>query len=125
MSKNQWGADPEKYKRLSEPFESEEQATLVSNAFLVAVGKLREQYKIPDLIISFRATLKKDDSVYAFHSSAGWGNQLLQAKLARQSADQEFAHLVRVVDGLVAAYPESEEEFITDPMEAEQENDTK
>jgi len=117
--KNHWGADPEKYARLSEPFESEERMGAAANSFLAALGKLREQYKIPDLIVAFQGNVKTAEGIRPFYGGAGWGNQLLQAQLARRSADQEFAHLARVVSGIVAAYPDTEGDFITDPSESQ------
>jgi hypothetical protein len=116
--KNEWGADPEKYKRLSEPFESVEQCEAAMNAFLVAIGKLRESYKIPELIVSFQACARnKDGEVNAYTGGAGWGDQLLQAALARRSADEEMAHLARVISAISRAYPDAHDMLITDPDE--------
>lgn len=119
MSKNMWGADPEKYERLSIPFESPEQMEAAASSFLAALAKLREQYKIPDLIVSFQGDVQVGDDVRAFYGGAGWGNQIRQAKLAKRSADQEFNHLLRIMREILHEYPDTEELLITDPEDTE------
>ena len=113
--RNNFEADPEKYKQLSQPFESAEEAERVANAFLNAVRKLREEYRIAELVIQFQVYLKEGEEVQALIGGGGWGNQLYQANLARRAADREFEHLGLVLELLVKAMPKAQAALITDP----------
>lgn len=113
--KNRWEADPKKYEEMAKPFESEEQAEQVAIEFLNAVRKLREQYRIAELIIQYQVYVQKDNSTYILRGGGGWGHQLYQAQLAKRAADQEFDHLARVIETISAAIPKARKELITDP----------
>lgn len=116
MSKpNQWGADPAKYKRLCEPFDTKELAELAFRGFVGELAKLREKYRIPELIVQYECRVMIDDKVCGMHGGCGWGNQLYQAQLAKRALDQELDHLARVTEGLAASLPRVRRELITDP----------
>jgi hypothetical protein len=108
---NEWGADPEKYAKLAEPIPALD-AQALGNAFLKAIGHLREQYHIPELLVQFVVYV---DDGQAMKGGAGWGDQMKQAQLARRMADQEYAHLIRVLASIVNAMPDAADMLITDP----------
>lgn len=113
---NQWKADPEKYERLSQPFESADEAQKVAEAFFNAVAALREQYRIPDLVIQFYVNLKEGDKVLRLSGGGGWGNQLNQATMMREAADREMNYLVEVLEVVMHGMPKVRRELITDPV---------
>jgi hypothetical protein len=107
--------DPDKYAELSMPFESEEEANKVASAFFNAVRAIREQYRIPELIIQFQLYVQTDEGVRALRGGGGWGDQHLQAELAKRAFDQEFEHLCVMVGSLAQAMPKVRKKLITDP----------
>jgi hypothetical protein len=111
MSKYQWAGDPEKYAEIAKPFETREEAEKVCGAFFNAVRQLREQYRIPELIVSYQVYAQGEKAVEVLAGSGGWGNQLYQAKLARRSADSEFKWLIRMLEDV----PKLSSLLITDP----------
>jgi hypothetical protein len=115
---NEWQADPEKYERLAEPFESDELALVAARAFLGELATLREKYRIPELIVQYQLYVKSksdDAGPQACTGGAGWGNQLYQCQLAKQAMDQEFDHLARVLEMISYSIPKAKRQLITDP----------
>lgn len=107
-------ADPKKYAKLAEPLESVELASKASEAFLDALQKLREHYHIPELTVSFIIYAKDGDEVAALRGGAGWGDQLLQMRLAKDSFDREYAHAMALMTRVTNSYAHKDV-FITDP----------
>jgi hypothetical protein len=112
---NEWKADPKKYAEIAQPFESEEQATKVAAEFFNAVRKLREQYRIPEVIVSYQVYVKTDKGVEALMGSGGWGDQSQQAKLAKRCFDVEIESFFMMFDNLLAKRPRTSLSFLTDP----------
>lgn len=92
---NQWvagaGSDPEKYKRLSTPFESRDEAQRAVEAFTDALSKLRETYHIAELVCQIQVYVKTEDTgkgIETMISGGGWGNQTKQALLIKRMVDR-------------------------------------
>lgn len=100
---------------MAQPFDSAEEGEKVAAEFFNAVRKLREQYRIPELIIQFQLYVKTPEGIEAFAGGGGWGNQLYQARLAKRAIDQEFEHLGNVIESIAAAMPKARKELLTDP----------
>lgn len=113
MSENKWQADVDKYKEMAEPFESVDKAQQVSKAFISALRKLRENYRIAELTVSFIVYAKDGETETAISGGAGWGNQLMQVQLAKNSFDQEFKHVMKLLSDVLT--PQDVKDFITDP----------
>ena len=106
--------DPEKYARMAEPFDSVEQATQVVEAFLNALARLREQYRIPELIVSVMIYAKYENGIASMQGGSGWGDQMKQLQLAKLSFDREYNDAMRLLKGIVNDFDASER-LITDP----------
>lgn len=59
--KSKWVNNPDKYERLSKPFETQEEAEKAMKAFLNAVSKIREKHKIPDVLIGIKGSFKNPE----------------------------------------------------------------
>ncbi len=69
--------DPERYRKISEPFESVDAGNEAIQGFFKELGELRIKYKIPDLYIVLKATaLTSDDEEGSFTTSMHYGNTL-------------------------------------------------
>lgn len=119
MPENQFKADPAKYARLAKPHESQKHAEVAVKAFTAELAALREKYRIPELLIQFQVYLKMDEGEGSMRGGAGWGNQSLQAELAKRAFDQEFNALCYIVQVLAAGMPKLRTNLITDPEFAE------
>lgn len=115
MSKNEWGADPAKYKKLRKPYEDEEHAQVAVNAFLVDIAQLREKHHIAELTVQCQVYIKDGDEILTMHGGAGWGDQNKQAELAKLMFDREFDHLCIVTGLLAARMPGVRRMLLTDP----------
>ena len=118
---NQWKADPEKYERLSQPFDSKEEADKAAEAFFNAVAALREQYRIPDFVIQFTVNFKMEGAIVSLQGGGGFGNQLLQAKIIKTAADRELAHLFMMINQISEALPSFKKMLLTDPVAEQKE----
>ena len=115
MSKNTWNADPEKYRQLSQPFDSQEHAETCIKAFQAVVNKAREEFKIPDAMIQIGCTfLSAEGQINYMNAGCGWGDQRNQVKLAQQAYQREMAHLMIVATALATDH-DAWDYFITDP----------
>ena len=59
--KSKWVNDPDKYERLSQPFETQEEAEKAMKAFLKGVSKLREKHKISDVLVGIKGSFKNSE----------------------------------------------------------------
>jgi len=109
-------SDPEKYKQLAKPFESVEEAQKVAAAFCGALAKLREQYRIPELTVSYMlyAEAEAENESVALRGGAGWGDQIKQLRLAKDCFDREYAHAMLLMQAVVADFG-AKDMLITDP----------
>lgn len=113
--KSRWVGDPDKYAELAKPFASQEEAERVVGEFVNAVRRLREQYRIPELIVQLQVYITMDDGVHGMAGGAGWGDQSKQAQLAKSAADLEFDSLMLLIENLVHRIPQARQMLITDP----------
>lgn len=97
MAKNQWNADPEKYAKMSEPFESAEQAKEIAAEFLKAVGRLREQYRIAEMVIQVQVYAQAENGREIVFGGAGYGDQMEQAKMAYRAFNQELRYMFKML----------------------------
>lgn len=119
--KNRWGADPEKYRRLSTPFESEDEARKATDGFLDELARLREKYHVPELVCQFQVYVKMpEENVGSLVGGAGWGDQLRQAKLAKRMADREFDATLQMIQTLSEHSNALAEMLITDPSSVQE-----
>lgn len=106
-----WVGDPDKYAELSKPFETQEEAEKVAQAFFNAVRTLREQYRIAELTMQAQVYVgdaDKPEEQKQLSFGGGWGNQLQQARLAKRSADNEINHLLAMTRLIAQATPEND-----------------
>lgn len=105
---NRRGADPEKYARLSTPFESRDELAL-----------LREKYHIAELVCQLQVYIKTEDGVESMTGGSGWGDQMKQARLAKLRADREIDDALMMLCGLANASETIADQLITDPKGSE------
>jgi len=79
-------AGEENYKRLSAPFETIEEAAEVAKNFMIEVGKLRNDYHIPDVHVIIM--VKGGDMMAT--SKAHFGDSRLAPTMLLTSLNQEF-----------------------------------
>jgi hypothetical protein len=113
-------ADPQKYAELSKPFDSQEEAEHAAREFFNGVRALREQCRIPEVVLQFVIYVQGEGEVLSLSGGGGWGDQLKQAQIARRAADREFEHLGLLVRGIADAIPPAGDALITDPVATEE-----
>ncbi len=74
--------DPENYHNLSAPFESAELANKAISDFYDEVNVIRKKYKIPDLLITIKGSVKYESGQGEFMNIISFGNQLNQVPMA-------------------------------------------
>jgi hypothetical protein len=69
------GPNPARYRRLAEPFSSSAAAHDAMNAFFAAVGKVREEHEIPDVVMGVRVGyISEDGEFLEFAASLNLGD---------------------------------------------------
>ncbi len=66
--------DPEKYRRMSVPYKSEEEAREMLTAFLGELGEIREKYKVPNVVLVTKASVMIEGQEKVFPAIANWGD---------------------------------------------------
>lgn len=120
MPLNEWNADPDKYKRLAEPFQDRLEAQRACNAFIDELAALREKYHIPELCCQLVVYVKTETpdgegGKESIAGGAGWGNQIVQARMARAMADRETDAALDMIQNLAARTDAVARLLITDP----------
>ena len=99
--------DPEKYAQLAEPFGSVEEAIKVAEAFRTALCRLREQYRIPELAVSFLMYAKDGVGIVDLQGRLGLGDKTKQLQLAKASFDQEYKDAMKLLKNIVSDFDAS------------------
>jgi hypothetical protein len=71
--KPKWVNDPDKYEKLSKPFDNRQEAEKAIKAFMAAVSKLREKHKIADVVVAIKGSFLTQDKIveYMYHTQNG------------------------------------------------------
>ena len=86
--------NPELYERMRVPFETEDEARASVEAFMEKVGQLREQYKMPDVMLNVLVTVKDGNGeVINLRSLCTWGDDGKSLMMAKTQFDQLFENL--------------------------------
>ena len=94
-------ANPELYRKLSEPFQSNQEADVEMQAFMEGVKALREKHLLPDVVILIQANVKTEDGEEAiFQAVAGFGDPMrrvtmLAQALGREQAENDLGKLLK------------------------------
>jgi hypothetical protein len=94
--------NPERYARLSVPFDSAERATVAVGGFLLAVSRLREQYKIPDCLVQVMFRVTTPDGEQLMESGAMFGDSFNAAPMAYRAFQQYFPNQMEILGMAVA-----------------------
>lgn len=90
--------NPELYHKLSQPFESAEEANKSLAAFHAELSLLRQKHKLPDMLVVVMADTKYEDgNIGQFFQQFGFGSQQNQAILAAYAhgkAQADFRQLI-------------------------------
>jgi len=93
--------NPERYKRLSEPFESPEAVNEAYAGFFRELGELREKYKIPDVLAVVEANVvAPNGSVMKAVTTFQWGDMSRRGTLVLYLYRQESEVIQKLMEGL-------------------------
>ena len=84
-------ANPELYRKLSEPFGSKEEADTEIAAFFEAVSQLRQKHLMPDVIVMAQANVIHEGDETIMQATAGFGDPLRMVTMLAQALGREQA----------------------------------
>jgi hypothetical protein len=94
--------DPEKYRRLSEPFASTDEANENFAQFFEELGTLREKYRMADVYVIVKASAYTPDGMGEFMTNCSYGSSLERLPLTayaygaeKQRFEESIAALVK------------------------------
>ena len=94
--------NPELYKKLSEPFESDEAANAALSGFYEDLSALREKHKLRDVIAIVELSSKQaDGSVRAGQGSVCFGDQLLKPRMLTSALFKAQDDMIEVCRGFL------------------------
>ena len=95
--------NPENYHKLNIPYENAEEANKALKDFYEKVEKAREEFKIADILIITKGSVKyEDDSVGQFMQHTQFGNQLNGSSMAAYAYGQTQAEERELLNKLMA-----------------------
>jgi len=92
--------DPERYARLSEPFDSISDADAATKAFFQELGVLREKYKIPDVLVSAIVTAYDKGVPEQRMMTMQYGNTALRPYIILSLYRNEHPMLQALMEGM-------------------------
>ena len=97
---SEWKPDPEKYQRLSAPFDTLEEAQAAGEAFFKDLSELREKHRIANLAVIIRTEVKDVGPGLANAFYGDWAQEELMLAWAMGKAHGERAtYLARLLGG--------------------------
>jgi hypothetical protein len=98
--------DPDNYAKMSIPFESTEAANEALSNFHKELGELRKKYKIPDLLIVTKGSVKHDGETGDWMQHSSYGSSLNQLTMAAYAYGQLQAEHKELISKLIAGKTE-------------------
>jgi hypothetical protein len=111
-------ANPELYKQMSKPYQSINEATKNVDKFVSGVRKLREKYRIAEVVLVSQVYIENAEEVLAQRSSQTFGDFNEHIKLSRAMADALVEKLIIELNNALqfaAERLEREGKFSNDP----------
>jgi hypothetical protein len=91
--------DPENYAKMSIPFENEDEANKALSGFHEELSELRKKYKIPDVLIVIKGSMKLEDGECGdFVNHSHFGSSLNMLSMAAYA----FGQLKREQEELIS-----------------------
>ena len=106
--------DPERYRRLAQPFENENEFNEALKGFFKELGVLREKYKIPDVLVAAIANVKNEkdpELIEQRMSSMQYDNTALRPFIILSLYRQEHPMLQALIEGLAGTRVKTAEEM--------------
>lgn len=95
--------DPDNYSKMLVPFESMDAANEALTKFFDEVGEIRKKYKIPDVLIITKGSIRHEDgSEGDFMNHSGFGSMLNQLPMAAYCYGQVQAEQKETISKLIS-----------------------
>ncbi len=88
----------ELYYKMNQPFENKDVANESIMKFYEELGELREKYKIADLFVITRGSVKYEDKIGEFMDTMSYGDPLKQEALAAYGYGQSQADYRAIIN---------------------------
>lgn len=97
---SEWKSDPEKFQRLSVPFETLDEAQAASEAFFKELGELREKHRMANVVVVIQNTVAGVGPGLANSFYGDWQHEEMMLAWAMGKAHSDRAHsLAKLIGG--------------------------